>query len=140
MRQENILILLVIFSLPFKQQRYQSRDQCVFNTKLFLLNKQLLLKALKWYLFEKLNAKNIEKSDKLQNKIELAAPRYKGLDFSVVVYYSRVQPRYYEPLYDEFLDVTNHYEIIVKYMKKNLDKTKPHYIANKSVGLLILNS
>ena len=28
---------------------------------------------------------------------------------------------------------------MVKYMEKNLDKTKPCYIANKSVGLLILS-
>ena len=40
---------------------------------------------IKWYLSEKLNAKNIEKSDKLYNKIQLAAPRYKGLSFPVVV-------------------------------------------------------
>ena len=61
------------------------------------------------YLFEKLNAKNIEKRDKLQNKIQLSAPRYKGLNFSVVVHYNRVEPRYNEPLYDEFLDVTKHF-------------------------------
>ena len=46
---------------------------------------------IKWYLSEKLNAKNIEKSDKLKNKIQLAAPRYN------------------KPLYEEFLDVTNNY-------------------------------
>ena len=28
---------------------------------------------------------------------------------------------------------------MVKYMEKNLDKTKPRYIANNSVGLLILS-
>ena len=28
---------------------------------------------------------------------------------------------------------------MVKYMEKNLDKTKPGYIANESVGLLILS-
>ena len=61
---------------------------------------------IKWYLSEKLNAKNIEKSDKLYNKIQLAAPRYKGSNFSVV---SRVKPQYNEPLYDEFLDLTNHH-------------------------------
>ena len=60
-------------------------------------------------LFEKLNEKNIEKSDKLQNKIQLSAtekfkPLYRG-----AVYCSRVEARYNEPLYDEFLDVTNHF-------------------------------
>ena len=98
------------------------------------------MEGIKWYLFEKLNAKNIEKSDKLQNKIKLSAPPYKGLNFSVVVYYNRVEPRYNEPLYDEFLDVTNHCftQVIAKNMEKNLDKTKPRYIANKSVGRLTL--
>ena len=43
-------------------------------------------------------------------KSQLEAPRYKNLNFSVVVYYySRVEPRHNEPLYDEFLDVTNPY-------------------------------
>ena len=57
----------------------------------------------------KAKRKNIEKSDKLQNKIQLSAPRYKGLNFSVAVYCSRVEARYNEPLYDEFLDATNHF-------------------------------
>ena len=43
----------------------------------------------------------------MQNKIQLGATRYKGVNFSVVVHYSRVEPRYNEPMYDEFLDVTN---------------------------------
>ena len=56
-----------------------------------------------------------------------------------------MEPRYIEPLYDEFLDfffsyefldVTNHYG---KIYEKNLDKTRPRYKANKSVGLLILS-
>ena len=38
--------------------------------------------------------------------MQLSAPRYKGLDCLIVVYYSRVEPRYNKPLYDEFLDVT----------------------------------
>ena len=52
----------------------------------FLL-KYLLLKGKNRYLFEKLNTKKyIEKSDKLHNNIQLSAPRYKGLNCSVVVY------------------------------------------------------
>ena len=35
--------------------------------------------------------------------IKLSGPRYKGLNCLIVVYYSRVEPRYNEPLYDEFL-------------------------------------
>ena len=45
-----------------------------------------------------------------------------------------VQPRYNEPLYNEVLDITNDFRyppiIIVKYMKKNHDITKPRYSKN----------
>ena len=58
---------------------------------LFLL-KYLLSEGRNWYLFENLNThtqKN-EQSDKLQNNMQLSAPRYKGLDCLIIVYYSRV--------------------------------------------------
>ena len=41
-----------------------------------------------------------------------------------------VEPRYNEPLYNEVLGITNNFlfiPAIVKYMKKNLDITKPRY-------------
>ena len=38
--------------------------------------------------------------------MQLPAPGYKGLNCLIVVSYSRVEPRYNKPLYDEFLDVT----------------------------------
>ena len=40
-----------------------------------------------------------------------------------------VEPRFNEPLYNEVIDLTNDFliPIIVRYMKKNLDITKPRY-------------
>ena len=41
-----------------------------------------------------------------------------------------MEPRYNEPLYNEVLDIANDFlypSIIVKYMEKNLDITKPRY-------------
>ena len=40
-----------------------------------------------------------------------------------------VEPRFNEPLYNEVLGLTNDFliPIIVRYMKKNLDITKPRY-------------
>ena len=77
----------------------------ILTPSLFLL-KYLLLEGRNWYFFGKLNTKKNEQSDKLRNNIQLSAPLYKGLDCLIVVYYSRVEPRYNKPLYDEFLDVT----------------------------------
>ena len=69
----------------------------------FFLLKYLLLEGRNWYLFEKLNAKKILiRVIKLQNIIQLSAPRYKGLDCLIIAYYRRVEPRY-----AKFLDVTN---------------------------------
>ena len=66
-----------------------------------LLLKYLLLEGRNGYLIENLNAKNILKSGKLQINIQLSAPRCNGLNCLIVVYYSRVEPRYNEPLYDD---------------------------------------
>ena len=41
-----------------------------------------------------------------------------------------VEPRYNEPLYNEVLGITNEFLspiLIVRYMKKNLEKKKPWY-------------
>ena len=87
-RQENILILLLIINSFLSSKDIDiSLVKSVFFffvLSLFLL-KYLLLEGRKGYLFENLNAKNTEKSDKLQNNIRLLGPRYKGLNCLIVV-------------------------------------------------------
>ena len=89
-RQENILILLLIINSFLRSKDIDiSLVKSVFFFFFFVLSlfllKYLLLEGRKGYLFENLNAKNTEKSDKLQNNIRLLGPRYKGLNCLIVV-------------------------------------------------------
>ena len=72
---------------------------------LFLLE-GLLLEGRNCYLFEKLNAKKkLNRAITCRFDIKLSASRYEGLNCLIVVYYKRVEPRYNERLYDEFLAI-----------------------------------
>ena len=72
-----------------------------------VLIKYLFLEGRNRYLFEKLDAKKktLKRAITCRFDIKLLAPRYKGLNCLIAVYYRRVEPRYNERVYDEFLAI-----------------------------------